>query len=155
MDEFFCKVKEHAAKAKDEAARLAHQMADKTNNIMTQTKISFAVNETEEKINEIYTNMGKKVYDRYTEGNLLCECMRESCEKLDELAEELADLKEKLAEVKNSVKCEKCGGRNSKESYYCAKCGVALKEDTYTTTSYKEEEVEAVIIKPRKAEDNE
>ena len=65
MDEFFCKVKEHAVKAKDEAARLAHHMVDKRNNIMTQTKIGFAVNETEEKINEIYTNMGKKVYNRY------------------------------------------------------------------------------------------
>ncbi len=155
MDEFFYKVKEQAAKAKDEAAKLAHQMVDKTNNLMTQTKIGFAVGETEDKIKEIYTNMGEKVYNRYTEGTLLCECMRESCEKLDELMEELADLKEKLSEVKNSVKCEKCGESNPKTACYCAKCGAALKEDDYTVESYKEDEVEAVIIKPRKTEDNE
>lgn len=155
MDEFFYKMKDQAVKAKDEAAKLAHRMVDKTNNLMTQTKIGFAVSETEDKMKEIYMNMGEKVYKRYTEGTLLCECMRESCEKLDELKEELADLKAKLAEVKNSVKCEKCGESNPKDAHFCAKCGEALKNDDFTTDSYNEDEVEAVIIKPRKPDENE
>lgn len=155
MDEFFDKVKEQAARAKDEATKLAHRMVDKTNNIMTQTKIGFAVSETEDKIKEIYKTMGEKVYKSYTEGKLLCECMREGCEKIDELMEELDDLKEKLAEVKSSVKCAECGENDPKEASYCIKCGASMKASETAEYEDKEDEVEAVIITPRKPEANE
>lgn len=155
MDEFFDKVKFQAFKAKDEAARITKQMMGKTNNIITQTKLSFAVSETEGKIKEIYESMGKTLYENYLEDGSASAQMKESCEKLDALMSELYDLKEKISEVKDSVRCE-CGEYNQKTAAYCSKCGSKLKAEYSDTVDadYQEAEENVVIIKPKKPEDD-
>lgn len=129
MDEIFDKVKEHAYKAKDEAAKITRQVMDKTNNIITQTKLNFALNETEGKIKEFYTEMGRKVYEKYQESGEVCECMQESCTKIDDLQSEVSDLRKKIAELKDSVKCPECDAYNKKTSSFCNKCGCPLADE--------------------------
>lgn len=158
MDEIFDRVREHASKAKDEAAKLTRQVVDKTNNLITQTKLNFAVSETEGKIKEIYTQMGKKVYEKHLNGDDVYEELEESCMKIDDLMAEAADLREKLAEVKDSVKCSECGEYNKKTSIYCSKCGSVLR-DTEAEQAVKAEETEETVeyaqvepVKPHKPE---
>ena len=59
MDDILGKVKEHAAWAKDEAAKLSKHVYEKTNNVIGKTKISFAISETESKIKDVYAEIGK------------------------------------------------------------------------------------------------
>ena len=50
MEEVFDKIKVQANRAKDEAKKWTKTVIDKTNNVVNQTKLKFAINETEDKI---------------------------------------------------------------------------------------------------------
>lgn len=153
MDEIFDKVRDGASKVFDGATKIAKQVADKTGVVVTQTKISFAIGETKNKMDEIYAEIGRKAYKKHTEGTDLCECMSDAFEKLDELQSELEDLNEKLAEVKKTVKCENCGENNPKTASYCVNCGESLKNDEAEGGEVVEDS-EVIIIKPEKPHEN-
>ena len=55
MDEFFDKLKDGAYKAKGGAERIAKEVAKRTSNAITYTKLTFAVNEAQNKVKDIYT----------------------------------------------------------------------------------------------------
>ena len=65
MEEVFDKIKEHANKAKDSAVQVTKTVIEKTNNIVNQTKLKFSISETKSKIKDIYTEIGKSVYETY------------------------------------------------------------------------------------------
>lgn len=65
MEEVFDKIKERANKAKDSAVQVTKTVIEKTNNIVNQTKLKFSISETESKIKDIYTEIGKAVYENY------------------------------------------------------------------------------------------
>lgn len=154
MDDFFDKVRKHADKAKDEAEKLTRRMMDKTNNVITQTKLNFAINETEGKIKEIYAQMGERVYDKHTGGADVYEELEEYCEKIDELFEEVRALREKLAEVKDTVTCPSCGEQNPKTSSYCGKCGSSLTK-AEKAKEYGTVYAEAEPVKPEETDETE
>lgn len=153
MDEIFDKVRDGASKVLDGATKIAKQVSDKTGVVVTQTKISFAIAETKNKMEAIYAEIGKKAYKKHTEGANLCECMTDAFEKLDELQSELEDLKEKLAEVKETVKCENCGENNPKTASYCVNCGESLKHDKAQDGEVVEDS-DVIIIKPERPQEN-
>lgn len=146
MEEMFDRIKEHAYKAKDGAVKLTKTVIGKTNNVVSQTKVKFAISETEDKIKEIYGEMGKAAYERYKESGNCCDGVAEKCGKIDALMEELTELKEQLAELKETVKCPNCGGYNHAEDAYCSKCGEKLDTDDYT------DDRQTVIINAKKPE---
>ena len=138
MDEFFERLKEQAYKAKDEAAKLGKQVYAKTNNVISQTKLSFAINETDSKIKDVYSEMGKKLYEAYLiSGNCIDE-LKEECEQLDALFKEKEALREKMSELKESVKCPECGKYNKSVDEYAQKqteeAYYGEEEDTVTET---------------------
>lgn len=149
MDEFFDKVKGHAYKAKDEAAKFTKQVVGKTNNIIAQTKLSFALNETESKIKEIYSQIGKMVYDKYQDGESFEGDVLDNCLKISELKSEANDLKEKIAELKEYNRCPECGEHNKKTASFCWKCGcnISEKDNDDTVRTDMEEAMGAVIDK--------
>lgn len=160
MDEFFERLKEQAYKAKDEAAKLGKQVYAKTNNVISQTKLSFAINETDSKIKDVYSEMGKKLYEAYLiSGNCIDE-LKEECEQLDALIKEKEALREKMSELKESVKCPECGKYNKSDASYCSKCGAKLSDsdDEYaqkqSEEAYDGEEEDAVTETVKEAARN-
>ena len=109
MEEVFDKIKVQANRAKDEAKKWTKNVIDKTNNVVNQTKLKFAINETKDKINEIYAEIGKTVYEEIEVGGNIGDAVREKCEKIDALQIELGELKEQLAELKE----KESGAKNS------------------------------------------
>lgn len=148
MEEMLDKIKGGATKLFGRASKAAKQVAEKTDTVMTQTKISFAISETKNKMEEIYTDIGKKVYQKHLEGTDFCDCMTEALEKLDELNEELEALNERLSEAKSVIKCKSCGENNPKNSSFCANCGESLRDDYEENDEETDDEV--IIIKPKK-----
>ena len=128
MDEVFDKIKEQAYKAKDGAVKLGRSVLGKTNNLVGQTKLKFAIGETEDKIKAVYTQIGEDIYTSYCEGTEISG-LDDQCAKIDDLHAELADLKNQLAELRETVKCPSCGSYNNKENVYCAKCGSKITDD--------------------------
>lgn len=156
MDDFFDKVKEQAYKAKDNASKITKQIVDKTGNIVGQTKLAFAANETEDKIKDIFAELGKTVYEKYKADGDICECMEERCKKIDVLYEEVAELRSKLAELKDSIKCQNCGEFNKKSADFCSKCGNSLKAKAdYEDFSYRYDDDDVISIKSVKPTKNE
>lgn len=129
MDEIFEKLRHGADKFKKSAAKVTKQVVRKTNDAVSHTKLSFAINETENKISEVYEEMGRNIYREYLKSGETSESMKESCAQVDKLLAEVDDLKEKVAELKQSVKCPGCGEYNKNGSSYCSACGTELKSD--------------------------
>ena len=140
MGDFFEKFKVGANKAKDEAVKLGKQVADKAENVAGQTKLRFAINDTEGKIKDFYSEIGKRIYNSYTKGEWVDDEIEEKCKKIDSLNEELAALKEKLGELRESVKCPECGEYNDKENIFCSKCGASMEKEDFAETASDDEE---------------
>lgn len=132
MEEVLDKIKEQANKAKDGAVKLTKTVIDKTNNVVNQTKVKFAISETKGKIKEVYTEIGKEVYEEYLKDGDAADTVAEKCAKIDALKEELTELKERLAELKETVRCANCDAYNHYDDVYCSKCGEKLSNEEET-----------------------
>lgn len=165
MDEIFDRIKGSATKAKDGATKIAKEVAKRTTNAITHTKLTFAVNETQNKVKDIYGEIGKNLYAKYLDGENCGEEFIDSFEQLDKLMDEVEALNSKIAELKNSLKCPECGAYNPNESDFCAKCGAHLvKEDVEEEAEADIEEAfaeaetddeddeEVIVINPKKPE---
>lgn len=158
MDEIFEKLKYGAGKLKKNAAKVTKNVMQKTNDAVSQTKLSFAINETESKLSELYEDMGRSVYSDYLKSGEVSRDMAERCFQADKLLAEISDLKEKIAELKHSVKCPDCGEYNKDGSSYCSACGKELKDageaesarDEETASEAAEETAEEVTAETPK-----
>lgn len=168
MDEIFDKIKDGASKAKDGATKLAKEVAKRTSNVITHTKLTFAVNEAQNKIKDIYGEIGKTLYAKHLDGIECGEEFADSFEQIDKLMDEIEALNSKIAELKNSLKCPECNAFNPIEADYCSKCGAHLvketddvEEDTDIDEAFAEADIEdctddededVIIINPKKPE---
>ena len=127
---------------------------ESTNNIVNQTKLKFSISETKSKIKDIYTEIGKSVYENYKSTGEVIDDMEEKFAKIDAMTEEVNELKEQLYQLKENVKCPKCGAYNHSDDVYCSKCGERIYNvNSEDTDSYEEDEV--VIITAKKPETEE
>lgn len=145
MDEIFEKLRHEAGKLKKNAAKVTKNVMQKTNDAVSQTKLSFAINETESKLSELYEDMGRSVYSDYLKSGEVSRDMAERCFQADKLLAEISDLKEKIAELKHSVKCPGCGEYNKDGSSYCSACGAELKNSGEAKSADEAESAEEVM----------
>ena len=160
MDEIFDRIKDSASKARENAEKIAREVAKRTSKAITYTKLSFAVNEAENKIKDVYTEIGKALYAMHLDGTEKDDSFTSSFEQLDKLNEELELINAKIAELKNSVKCGECGAYNNYDAEFCTKCGSHIDrseeeseediEDAYNESEDDDEEV--IVIDPKKPE---
>ena len=156
MDEFFDKLKDGASKAKDAAERLAKEVTKRTSNAITSTKLSYSINEANNKAEDIFAKIGKAIYE-----NRIAEIGEDidfssEFETIDAIMQDIENLKAKKAELKNAVMCAECGTLNPIESEYCSKCGAQLftaDEDADTVDDDDIEVEEITIIPEQKQED--
>lgn len=127
MEDFVSKLKQTAGKVVAEAEKLTSVAVSKTGNLVSQTKMNYTINSNEGKIKEIFSEIGRYIYDEYKKGAEVSEDILEKFEIVDEMFDEINELKTKIADMKNAVICEECGEYNSQESTFCSKCGAQLK----------------------------
>lgn len=156
MDDFFDKLKDGAGKAKDGAERLAKEVAKRTSNAITHTKLSFAINEAQNKVKDTCSEIGKLVYKKYLDGEAFPEEFSPLLSQIDALMEEESILTQKLNELKNNIVCTDCGAKNAAGSKFCSSCGQTLNTDD----DFSEEDIseaydnddDVIIIEPKKPE---
>ena len=157
MDEILDKIKDGASKAKDGASKIAKEVAKRTSNAIALTKLSFAANETQSKIKDVYTEIGKSLYSKHLDGEDYAE-FKDELNQIDKLIEELDTLNDKIAELKNSLKCSECGTLNPITSDYCSKCGAKLPkdvedcEDIDLDEAFDADDEDVILITPQKPE---
>ena len=150
MDELFDKIKDGASKTKGAAERIAKEVAKRTSNAIASTKLSYSINEANNKIKDIYAEIGETIYKDYLDGNFENSQFADKFEKIGSLINDIDALQAKKAELKNGLYCNKCDTINSTDSDYCAKCGTKLeKYNEFDEDILEDEGIEEIIIEPK------
>ncbi len=128
--------------------------ADKTGKIAKETKMKFRIGELKTQINDIYEEIGKKVYEKHVREEDICikKDLEEQCTKIDVLSDEIDSLLKQCLELKDKKQCPKCYKEIEKNAKFCSNCGekqpeelaqeVEVLEDLENTTQEEENETE-------------
>ena len=141
--EFFDKLGKKASEA-------YKMTADKTGKIAKETKIKFRIGELKSQINDIYEEIGKKVYEKHVKKEEISieNDLEEQCTKIDVLSDEIESLLKECLELKDKKQCPKCFKEIEKNAKFCPSCGAKQEE-----IEVKEVEILEDVEKP-KAEDD-
>ena len=99
--------------------------AETTNKIASETKIKIKINNLKGKIEDIYKEIGKKVYQKYVlDGNLdIKEEIKDELENISKLTDEIEEYERQRMELKDLKQCENCKNKIDRNSKYCPVCG--------------------------------
>lgn len=99
--------------------------ADKTGKIAKETKLKFKINELKTQIEDVYEEIGKKVYEKHIreEEISINTDLEEKCTKIDVLSDEIDTLLKECMELKDKKQCPQCYKEIDKEYNYCPNCG--------------------------------
>lgn len=116
--EFFDKLGKKASEA-------AKMTADKTGKLAKETKLKFKMGELKTQINNIYEEIGKKVYEKHVREEDICikKDLEEQCTKIDVLSDEIDSLLKECLELKDKKQCQKCYKEIEKDVKFCPNCG--------------------------------
>lgn len=136
--------------------------ADKTGKIAKETKLKLRMGEIKTKINEIYQEIGKKVYEKHVreEDISIKEELEEECTKLDVLSDEMDSLLKQCLELRDKKQCPNCYTEIEKNMNYCPNCGEKQEKDIEKEENVEDEEAKEVeivdtIVNDVKEENNE
>lgn len=105
--------------------------ADKTGKIAKETKIKFKIGELKTQINDIYEEIGKKVYEKHIREEDICikKDLEEQCTKIDVLSDEIDSLLKECLTLKDKKQCQKCYKEIEKDDKFCPNCGEKQTEE--------------------------
>ena len=103
--------------------------ADKTGKIAKETKLKFKMSELKSKVEDIYEEIGKKVYETHVKKeNISMEDLLPECKQIDELSEQIENIRKECLELKDKKQCSKCFKEIDKEMKFCPECGAKQEE---------------------------
>ncbi len=111
---------ENFGKKVGEAAQAA---AKKSSEIVETTKLNANVNAEEDKIQKLYVQLGKTVFEKFMANGGTEDYLQEACEQIVSHEQNIKALKEKIAEVKGVKFCVGCGAEMDRAQIFCSKCG--------------------------------
>ncbi len=103
--------------------------ADKTGKIAKETKLKFRMGELKSKIEDMYGDIGKKVYEKHLQKEEITEdAVLEECKQIDEMSQEIESIRKECLELRDKKICQKCFKEIDKNMKFCPECG-AQQED--------------------------
>lgn len=104
--------------------------ADKTGKLAKEAKLRMKMNENKSEINNIYKEIGKKVYEKHVrEENIDIKTeLEEECTKVDVLSAEIETCLKSILELKEKKQCEQCHTEIDLDATFCPKCGAKQPE---------------------------
>lgn len=99
--------------------------ADKTGKIAKEAKLKLKIGELKSQINEIYKEIGEKVYEKHIreEEIDIQKDLEEQCTKIDVLSDEIDSMLQECLTLKDKKQCPNCNYQIDKEDKFCPKCG--------------------------------
>lgn len=103
---------------------LGKKTTEATGKIAKETKLKLKINENKGKINDVYEEIGKKVYEKHVreEKVEIEKDLVEECSKIDELAKEIEDARIEILRLNQKRLCTKCSAEIEKNALFCPKC---------------------------------
>ena len=97
----------------------------KTGELAKEAKLRMKINENKSNINDLYKEIGKKVYEKHVrEENIdINTDLEEECTKIDVLSAEIETCLKSILELKEKKQCENCHAEIELNASFCPKCG--------------------------------
>ncbi len=133
---------------------IGKKTSEATGKIAKETKLKLKINENKGKIEDIYEEIGKKVYEKHIrEENINIKIDLEAeCAKLDELSKEIENARLEILKLNQKKLCCKCSAEIEEGSTFCPKCGEKQNSDA-TVQQEALEKLEDADIKPEKEQE--
>lgn len=137
-------------------SELGKKTSETTNKIARETKLKMKINENKGKINDIYKEIGEKVYSKHVrEENVdIKSDLAEECSKLDALSKEIEDARLEILKLNQKKLCQNCSAEIESNAQFCPKCGKKQQEEE-TVKEEALEKLENVEVAPEKQEEAE
>ena len=104
--------------------------ADKTGKLAKETKLKFKMGELKSKIEDIYEEIGKKVYEKHVQKEeISINDLLEECKQIDEMSEKIEKIRQECLELKDKKQCPKCFKEIDKNMKFCPECGAKQEEE--------------------------
>ena len=142
----------------DIASKTYKNASQKTGEIAKEAKIKFKMNENKSKINDLYEEMGKIIYQKHINGEevKIQDDLNTYCSQIDELSKEIEKYQEDILNIKNKRICENCYAEIDLNSKYCPHCGFEQSEekveDIKEETQPEEEKTKIEIVEEKDEE---
>lgn len=116
--DFFDKLTKKAKETYDVASK-------RTGDLAKEAKLKMKMNENKSEINELYQEIGKKVYEKHVrlEQIDIKSELEEECTKIDVLSAEIETCLNQIRELKDKKQCPKCYNEIELDANFCRHCG--------------------------------
>lgn len=130
--------------------------ADKTGKIAKEAKLKMKIGELKSQINEIYKEIGQKVYERHIREEKLDieKDLQEQCTKIDVISDEIEDMLEECLSLRDKKQCPNCNSQIEKDDAFCNKCGTKQDERPAQEVEVLEK-LENTEVSPEKEQEKE
>ena len=105
--------------------------AEKTSKLAKEAKLRMKINELKSDINDLYKEIGKKVYEKHVreEDIDIKRDLEEQCTKIDVLSTEIETSLKECLSLKDKKQCIKCYKEIEKDAKFCQECGAKQNEE--------------------------
>lgn len=99
--------------------------AEKTGKLAKETKLKIKINDNKSKINVLYQEIGKKVYQKHIDEQEICikKDLEEECAKIDILANEIDSYHKEILGLSDQKSCINCKEPIDIKAKFCPNCG--------------------------------
>ena len=130
---------------------------EKTVKVTAELKLKGQISDAESKIEELYLELGKKVYTEKTDGNVISEeDVQEVCDKISEQKKNIKEAEEEIKKLRNIKTCFNCSAEIEYNAAFCPKCGKEQPKETKVevTTQVEAETESAEVVEVNDTEIN-
>ncbi len=128
------------------ATETFNSAAEKTNKIAADTKLKFKINDCKSKIDDIYKDIGRIVYQNYVlDGKEdIKEEIAEHLKSISEITDQIEEMEKQRLELCDKKQCENCKNEMDKNAKFCPKCGAEQPEEEVHEAEVVEEQTDNV-----------
>jgi len=101
----------------------ARAAAHKSGDLVQVTKLNMSIGTEEDKIEKIYTEIGKGVYELFSSSVEVNDVLKEKCEAIKSINDNIQEMKNKILDLKDLKNCPNCNTELQKGIAYCYTCG--------------------------------
>ncbi len=131
--------------------------ADKTGKIAKDTKIKLKISDLKSKINNLYNEIGKNVYEKHTSNEEVAGVekeIEEKCLKIDEISSKIESLLKESLKLRDKKQCPSCYTEMEKNVKFCPNCGEKQEMPEEPIVVEDEESKEKDVIEAEIIEEN-